>query len=112
MKPARAKVMNEWIYTSTPPPGFLQCEGPISVYFVIFQASPTVQLRPSLFCDVDAAKVDSFWRRFATCRTDMLYRNVGKQVPTQYVQLHRMAEASVYIPQHEVCVCVCAHEVW
>jgi len=98
--------MDEWIYTSTPPSGFLQCEGPISVYFVIFQASPTVQLRPSLFCDVDTAKVDSFCRRFATCLTDMLYRNVGMQVPTQYAQHHRVAEASVYVSQHEACVCM------
>jgi hypothetical protein len=100
--------MNEWIYTSTPPPGFLQCERPISIYFVIFQASPTVQLRPLIFCDVDAAKLDSFCRRFVTCRSDMLYRNVGKQVQTQYAQHNRMAEVSVYVPQYEACV----HEVW
>jgi hypothetical protein len=55
-------------------------------------------------CNVDATKADSICRRFATCRTDTLYQNVGKQVPTQYAQHHRMAETSVYVPQHEVCV--------
>ena len=39
---------------------FLQCEGPISMYLAIFQVSAAAQLRPSLFCDVDAPKVGSF----------------------------------------------------
>jgi hypothetical protein len=67
--PPTAKLQNEWIYTSTPPPGFLQCTGKMSMYFAIFQASAAVQWRPWLFWDVTwgrlAVLLPTLWKNVA-----------------------------------------------